>query len=88
MWQERGSLVSTEIFVRFLSERHTNLWLLPLDRSLRSSSLRHGRWTGGRPTLQFLLHFFLLFIAGSFIYMHGRGSLLIIKIQINEQTHE
>ena len=74
MRQERGSLVFTNIFVRALSERRTNLWLMPHERSHRSSSLRHGHWMGGRATLLFLLfYFFALFIAGLFIYVHGSG---------------
>ena len=35
VWRERGSLLFTDIFVRIISERHTNLCLLPLDLSLR-----------------------------------------------------
>ena len=73
MWQERGSLVFTDIFVGTLSERRTNLCLLPHNRSHGSSSMRHGRWMGGRPTLLFLLHFFLHYLlqVNLFMYMEG-----------------
>ena len=83
VWQDRGSLVATDIFVRVLIERHTNPWLLPLDQSPKSSSVKHGRGMSRRPTYLFLL-FFLWIITGSFIYMRGRDLVLMI----NEQTHE
>ena len=51
MWQERGSLVFTDIFVRTLSERHTNLWLLLpsdwyLDEVLLLAMPRKDGWGG------------------------------------------
>ena len=73
MWREGGSLLFTDISVRILSERHINLCLLPLDRSLRSSNLRHGLldgWTS-HAVISFAF-FFTLFIACLFIHLHGK----------------
>ena len=56
--RERGSLVFTDIFVRTLSERHTNLWLLPHDQSPRSSSVMHDRWMG--VPRSYLFYFFFI----------------------------
>ena len=69
VWQERGSLVFTDIFVRVLIERHTNPWLLPLDQSPRSSSVKHGRGMSRRPTYLFLLFFFMNYYR--FIYLYA-----------------
>ena len=58
MWHERADLLFTDIFVRTLSECHTNLWLLPRNRSPTLSSLVPvAGWMGvRRPILSFLFH--------------------------------
>ena len=63
MWNERRDLVMTNIFVLILSERHTNLCLLPLDRSPRLSSLL-GAWSlDGRPTLIAFSYIFFYYLS-------------------------
>ena len=79
MRHERGDLAFTDIFVRTLSERRTNLWLLPPNRSPRLSSLVHGRWMGVPRSYLFYNFFCALFIIGLFIYVNLRGLLLINK---------
>ena len=74
MWRERGSVVFTDIFVRILSERHTNLWLLPPPIT-QIKQLEAWSLDGWRPTLLFILHFFTLFITGLSIYVQV-GNLL------------
>ena len=64
---ERGDLAFTDIFVRTLSERCTDLWLRPLIRSTTLSSLVHGRWMGVPRSYVFYNFFFIIYYR--FIYL-------------------